>query len=45
MEFIRDRIIETGICKGMNLGRNFKRGHAGDQPRLHRAGAAAARTD
>ena len=26
MEFIRDRIIETGICKGMDLGRNFKRG-------------------
>ncbi len=26
MEFIRDRIIETGRCKGMDLGRNFKRG-------------------
>ncbi len=26
MEFIRDRIIETGKCKGMNLGQNFKRG-------------------
>ena len=26
MEFIRDRVIETGICKGMDLGRNFKRG-------------------
>jgi hypothetical protein len=26
MEFLRDRIIETGKCKGMNLGRNFKRG-------------------
>lgn len=26
MEFIRDRIIETGICKGMDLARNFKRG-------------------
>jgi hypothetical protein len=26
MEFIRDRIIETGICKGLDLGRNFKRG-------------------
>ena len=26
MEFLRDRIIETGICKGMDLGRNFKRG-------------------
>lgn len=26
MEYIRDRIIETGICKGMNLARNFKRG-------------------
>ncbi len=26
MEFIRDRIIETGKCKGMNLGRNYKRG-------------------
>ena len=26
MEFIRDRIIETGRCKGVNLGRNFKRG-------------------
>ena len=26
MEFLRDRIIETGICKGLNLSRNFKRG-------------------
>ena len=26
MEFIRDAIIETGRCKGLNLGRNFKRG-------------------
>lgn len=26
MEFIRDRVIETGICKGLNLARNFKRG-------------------
>ena len=26
MAFIRDRIIETGICKGLDLGRNFKRG-------------------
>ena len=26
MEFIRDRIIETGICKGQDFGRNFKRG-------------------
>jgi hypothetical protein len=26
MNFIRDRIIETGICKGMDLARNFKRG-------------------
>ena len=26
MEFIRDRVIETGKCKGMNLGQNFKRG-------------------
>ena len=26
MEFIRDRIIETARCKGMNLGRNDKRG-------------------
>ena len=26
MEFIRDRIIETGICKGQDYGRNFKRG-------------------
>jgi len=26
MEFIRDRIIETGICKGNDFGRNFKRG-------------------
>jgi len=26
MEFIRDRIIETGKCKGVDLGRNFKRG-------------------
>ena len=26
MAFIRDRIIETGICKGLDLGRNNKRG-------------------
>jgi hypothetical protein len=26
MEFIRDRIIETGICKGQDFARNFKRG-------------------
>ena len=26
MGFIRDRIIETGICKGLDLARNFKRG-------------------
>jgi hypothetical protein len=26
MEFIRDAIIETGRCRGLNLGRNFKRG-------------------
>jgi hypothetical protein len=26
MEFLRDRIIETGRCKGMDLGRNDKRG-------------------
>ena len=26
MEFIRDRIIETGKCKGLNLARNNKRG-------------------
>ena len=26
MEFMRDRIIETGRCKGLDLGRNFKRG-------------------
>jgi hypothetical protein len=26
MEFLRDRIIETGKCKGMDLARNFKRG-------------------
>ena len=26
MEFMRDRIIETARCKGMDLGRNFKRG-------------------
>jgi hypothetical protein len=26
MEFIRDRIIETGRCKGVDLGRNLKRG-------------------
>lgn len=26
MSFIRDRIIETGICKGLDLARNFKRG-------------------
>ena len=26
MAFIRDRIIETGRCKGLDLGRNFKRG-------------------
>ena len=28
MAFIRDRIIETGLCKGMDLARNFKRGTA-----------------
>lgn len=28
MEFMRDRIIETGKCKGLNLGRNNKRGTA-----------------
>ena len=26
MAFLRDRIIETGRCKGMDLARNFKRG-------------------
>ena len=26
MEFLRDRIIETGICGGMDLGWNLKRG-------------------
>jgi hypothetical protein len=26
MEFLRDRIIETGICGGMNLAWNMKRG-------------------
>ena len=26
MEFLRDRIIETGKCKGLNLGLNNKRG-------------------
>jgi hypothetical protein len=26
MAFMRDRIIETGRCKGLDLGRNFKRG-------------------
>lgn len=26
MEFVRDRIIETARCKGMDLARNFKRG-------------------
>jgi hypothetical protein len=26
MEFLRDRIIETGICGGLDLGRNLKRG-------------------
>lgn len=26
MAFLRDRIIETAICKGINMGRNFKRG-------------------
>jgi len=26
MEFIRDRVIETGKCKGLNLGQNYKRG-------------------
>ena len=26
MAFIRDRIIETGRCKGVDLARNFKRG-------------------
>jgi hypothetical protein len=26
MEFLRDRIIETGKCRGLNLGLNLKRG-------------------
>lgn len=26
MAFIRDRVIETGICKGLDLARNLKRG-------------------
>lgn len=26
MEFLRDRVIETGICGGMNLAWNLKRG-------------------
>jgi hypothetical protein len=26
MTFLRDRIIETGLCGGMQLGRNLKRG-------------------
>lgn len=26
MEFLRDRIIEVGLCGGMDLGRNLKRG-------------------
>jgi hypothetical protein len=26
MEFLRDRIIEAGICGGLNLGWNMKRG-------------------
>jgi hypothetical protein len=26
MAFIRDRIIETGLCKGQDFGRNLKRG-------------------
>jgi hypothetical protein len=26
MEFLRDRVIEAGICGGMNLGWNMKRG-------------------
>ena len=32
MEFLRDVIIETGKCKGMDLGRNYKRGRARNQP-------------
>jgi len=28
MEFLRDVIIATGKCKGINLGRNYKRGTA-----------------
>ena len=28
MAFIRDRVIETGICKGLDLARNNKRGTA-----------------
>lgn len=28
MNFIRDRVIETGRCKGLDLARNFKRGTA-----------------
>ena len=26
MEFLRDRIIEAGLCGGLNLGWNLKRG-------------------
>jgi hypothetical protein len=40
MEFIRDRIIETGICKGNDFGRNFKRGYSCAQPRLTRLASA-----
>ena len=34
MEFLRDRIIESGKCGGLDLGWNLKRGGDGDQHRL-----------
>ena len=44
MAFIRDRIIETGICKGMDLGRNYKRGTSGASATTTSSGASPAST-
>jgi hypothetical protein len=40
MEFLRNRIIEAGICGGLDLGWNLKR-WAGNQRRLHLPSGAA----
>ena len=36
MEFLRDRMIEHGKCKGLNLGLNLKRGGPTISVGLHR---------